>query len=55
LYVVFDCGGAKPRLFRVRDPFAKLIAKTRGNIVISYSDITRSAEAIGSSGETVPG
>jgi SNF2 family DNA or RNA helicase len=55
LYVVFNCGSAKPRLFRVQDPFAKLIAKTRGNILISYGDIARSAEATGNSGETVPG
>ncbi|MDR2030997.1 MAG: DUF3883 domain-containing protein, partial [Azoarcus sp.] len=27
LYVVFDCGGNQPRLFRVQDPFANLIAK----------------------------
>ena len=43
LYVVFDCGGAKPRLLRVQDPFAKLIAKARGSVVIGYSDIVRSA------------
>jgi len=43
LYAVFDCGGNQPRLFRVQDPFANLIAKTRGSVVIGYSDIVRSA------------
>jgi hypothetical protein len=43
LYAVFDCGGNQPRLFRVQDPFAKLIAKARGNVVIGYGDIVCSA------------
>ncbi|QDX23785.1 DUF3883 domain-containing protein [Pandoraea pnomenusa] len=43
LYAVFDCGGTQPRLFRVQDPFANLIAKARGSVVIGYSDIVRSA------------
>ena len=43
LYAVFDCGGAQPRLFRVQDPFARLIAKARGGVVIGYSDITCNA------------
>jgi hypothetical protein len=43
LYVVFDCGGNQPRLFRVQDPFANLIAKARGSVVIGYGDIVRSA------------
>lgn len=43
LYVAFDCGTASPRLFRVQDPFAKLIAKVRGSVVIGYSDIARCA------------
>ncbi|MBS0213163.1 MAG: DUF3883 domain-containing protein [Proteobacteria bacterium] len=43
LYAVFDCGGNQPRLFRVQDPFANLIAKARGSVVIGYSDIVRSA------------
>jgi hypothetical protein len=45
LYAVFDCGGAQPRLLRVQDPFAKLIAKARGSVVISYSDIVQAGEA----------
>lgn len=43
LYAVFDCGGTQPRLFRVQDPFANLIAKARGSVVIGYGDIVRSA------------
>lgn len=43
LYAVFDCGGPQPRLFRVQDPFAKLIAKAAGSMVISYSSIAHSA------------
>lgn len=43
LYAVFDCASAKPRLFRVRDPFANLIAKARGSVVVSYADIARCA------------
>ncbi len=45
LYVVFDCGSASPRLFKVQDPFGKLIAKSRGSVVIGYGDIVRAAEA----------
>lgn len=43
LYVVFDCGSAQPRLFKVQDPFGRLIAKSRGSVVIGYSEIVRSA------------
>ena len=46
LYAVFDCGGAQPRLLRVQDPFAKLIAKARGSVAIAYSAIASSAEAV---------
>ncbi len=43
LYAVFDCGSASPRLFRVQDPFANLITKAKGSVVIGYSDIARAA------------
>jgi superfamily II DNA or RNA helicase len=43
LYAVFDCGSATPRLFRVQDPFAKLIAKAKGSVMIGYGDIARCA------------
>jgi len=46
LYAVFDCGSSTPRLFRVQDPFAKLIAKARGSVVIAYGDIANSAEVM---------
>lgn len=29
LYAVYDCATARPRLARVRDPFAKLLARSR--------------------------
>ena len=45
LYAVFDCGGAQPRLLRVQDPFAKLIAKARGSMTIAYGDIANASEA----------
>lgn len=45
LYAVFDCGGAQPRLLRVQDPFAKLIARTRGSVAIAYRDIANASEA----------
>lgn len=47
LYAVFDCGSARPRLLRVQNPFAKLVAKARGSVLIAYSEISRSAEAAG--------
>jgi hypothetical protein len=46
LYAVFDCGTVSPRLFRVQDPFAKLIAKARGSVVIGYGDIARCADGV---------
>lgn len=45
LYAVFDCGGVQPRLLRVQDPFAKLIAKARGSVAIAYGNIAAAAEA----------
>ena len=46
LYAVFDCGGNQPRLFRVQDPFAKLIAKARSSVAIAYRDIANASEAV---------
>src|SRR5690606_6199822 len=34
LYVVYDCAAAHPRLLRVQDPFAKLLVRTRGGVVV---------------------
>ena len=39
LYAVFDCATSRPRLVKVRDPFGRLLAKTRGGVVISASEI----------------
>ena len=44
LYVVFDCGTPTPRLFRVKDPFAALLARAKGGVVISDAQITAAAE-----------
>ena len=39
LYVVFDCATPRPRLVKVRDPFGRLLAKMRGSVVITESEI----------------
>ena len=46
LYVVFDCATAHPRLVRVRDPFGKLLAKTRESTAytITESQILEAAD-----------
>lgn len=44
LYVVFDCATPQPRLLKVRDPFGRLIAKAKGSMLISTSDIISAAE-----------
>ena len=46
LYVVFDCATPHPRLVRVRDPFGKLLAKTREStaVTITESQILEAAE-----------
>ncbi len=43
LYAVFDCGSPNPRLLRVQNPFARLIAKARGSVVIGYRNIAQCA------------
>jgi hypothetical protein len=45
LYVVFDCAGSHPRLFRVRDPFYTLIAKARGGVIVDETQILAATEA----------
>ena len=46
LYVVFDCATPYPRLVRVRDPFAKLLARGRETLVYSIpqSELLEAAE-----------
>ena len=39
LYAVFDCATPRPRLVKVRDPFGRLLAKARGSVIISASEI----------------
>ena len=46
LYVVFDCATPNPRLIRVRDPFSRLLAKSRESsvYVISAKSLLDAAE-----------
>ena len=46
LYVVFDCATPHPRLMRVRDPFAKLLVRSRESItyIINLGDVIEAAE-----------
>ena len=44
LYVVFNCASQEPRLFRINDPFRKLLAKNKGGVVIPGAEIQRAAE-----------
>ena len=39
LYVVFDCATPQPRLIRVQDPFGRLLATTKGSMLISAAEI----------------
>ena len=47
LYAVYDCATPRPRLVRVRDPFAKLLAKSRmfSAYAISAASVQAAAEA----------
>jgi SNF2 family DNA or RNA helicase len=44
LYVVYDCATPSPRLVRIRDPFAALLAKAKGSVLISARDIIESSQ-----------
>ena len=48
LYVVFDCATPHPRLVRVRDPFAKLLVRSRESIayIINPGDVIEAAERL---------
>ena len=48
LYVVFDCATPHPRLVRVRDPFAKLLVRSRESIayIINPRDVIEAAERL---------
>lgn len=43
LYVVYDCGTPNPRLLRVQDPFYRLIAGSKGGVLIDEGEILRAA------------
>ncbi|TVR84693.1 MAG: DUF3883 domain-containing protein [Rhodospirillales bacterium] len=43
LYVAFDCATPRPRLVKVQDPFGRLLAKTKGSVVITATEIISAA------------
>ena len=43
LYAVYDCATPAPRLVRVRDPFGNLLAKAKGSVLISASEVSQAA------------
>ncbi|QOJ18489.1 MAG: DUF3883 domain-containing protein [Phycisphaeraceae bacterium] len=44
LYVVYDCASPAPRLVRVRDPFATLLARAKGSVLIGARAVSEAAE-----------
>ncbi|MEQ8974975.1 MAG: helicase-related protein [Coleofasciculus sp. C1-SOL-03] len=44
LYVVFNCASSHPRLWRVQDPFGKLIVNTKTRIVIDEQAIFQASQ-----------
>ncbi len=44
LYVVYDCAATHPRLLRVQDPFAKLLVRARGGVVVDEASLFEAAE-----------
>lgn len=44
LYVVYDCATAHPRLLRVQDPFAKLLVRAKGGVIIGEASVFGVAE-----------
>ncbi len=43
LYVVYNCAGPEPRLYRIQDPFDRLLVRARG-VTIQEEEIFRAAE-----------
>jgi hypothetical protein len=43
LYVVYDCATPRPRLVRVQDPFALLLARAKGSVVIAAKEVLEAA------------
>lgn len=46
LYAVYDCATPNPRLARVQDPFGNLLAKNKGSVLISTTQIMCAQESI---------
>jgi superfamily II DNA or RNA helicase len=44
LYAVYDCATPYPRLVRVQDPFGNLLARAKGSVLISPSQIVAASE-----------
>lgn len=44
LHVVFDCASPHPRMCTVNDPFAKLLAKAKGSVLVGAADIMASGD-----------
>jgi superfamily II DNA or RNA helicase/DNA-binding XRE family transcriptional regulator len=44
LYTVYDCATPTPRLMRVQDPFGNLLAKAKGSMLISVTQIAQAAQ-----------
>ncbi|MGE4096468.1 MAG: DUF3883 domain-containing protein, partial [Candidatus Binatia bacterium] len=47
LYVVYDCASPHPRLLRVQDPFAALLVRARGGVIINEAAIFQAAKEEG--------
>jgi hypothetical protein len=47
LYAAFDCATPAPRLVRVQDPFATLLVRARGGVVINEAELV----AVGTTGD----
>ena len=45
LYVVYDCAKAAPRLWRIQDPFGKLIVRQKGSVLVGEGAIFAAAES----------
>ncbi|HLA82738.1 MAG TPA: DUF3883 domain-containing protein, partial [Thermoleophilia bacterium] len=46
LYVVYDCAAAHPRLLRVADPFATLLMRAKGGVVIDEASVFEASEQL---------
>jgi len=44
IYAVYDCATPAPRLARVQDPFGSLLAKAKGSVLISASQVMQASE-----------